>query len=390
MMNVKAYLYVNALSSLGSRMDLIACSALILTFEHSAYWLTAFFVMRQVGGMLFSPFAGMLADRVDRRKAMIASDFGAGLAVLAILIFPNPIVVITAAFLKGMLYTLFHIGFQSSLPQMFGSAQLIKINGLTVRLESIVGIVGFALGGFLTDHFGYSLVIACNAASFLFSALILTRIRWESTITRQVSSAAGDSGEAGSSGLASTLIYLRTQPILLAISILALFESVSTAAHNYGLPFLADQLLAGDATLHGVMWSAMSVGALGGSYLASRLRIPLVTGVLTVSLLTAVVVTFAFAVTDQWIVLLLLAGAGVFAGSAQVYKSTILQQADNQIRGRVMGVQGLLSRMGFFIGFVAAPPLAISFGLFKMMVLAQGVFLLSVICLFSYVKLGKQ
>ena len=390
MMNVKAYLYVNALSSLGSRMDLIACSALIFTFEHSAYWLTAFFVMRQVGGMLFSPFAGMLADRVDRRKAMIASDFGAGLAVLAILIFPNPFVVITAAFLKGMLYTLFHISFQSSLPQMFGSAQLIKINGLTVRLESIVGIVGFALGGFLTDHFGYSLVIACNAASFLFSALMLTRIRWESTITQQVSSAAGESGEAASTGLASTLIYLRTQPILIAIIILALFESISTAAHNYGLPFLADQLLAGDATLHGVMWSAMSVGALGGSYLASRLRIPLVTGVLTVSLLTAVVVTVAFAGTDQWTVVLLLAGAGVFAGSAQVYRSTILQQAHNQIRGRVMGIQGLLSRMGFFIGFVAAPPLAISFGLFKMMVLAQGLFILGVVCLFSYVKLRKQ
>lgn len=41
-MNMKKYLYVNALSSLGSRMDLIACSALIFTFEHSAFWLMAF------------------------------------------------------------------------------------------------------------------------------------------------------------------------------------------------------------------------------------------------------------------------------------------------------------------------------------------------------------
>ncbi|NRR21431.1 MFS transporter, partial [Brevibacillus sp. MS2.2] len=83
-MNKKWYLYVNALSSLGSRMNLIACSALIFTFEHSAYWMTAFFVARQLGGMLFSPLAGVLADRMDRRRTMIASDLGAGLAILAI------------------------------------------------------------------------------------------------------------------------------------------------------------------------------------------------------------------------------------------------------------------------------------------------------------------
>lgn len=40
----KWYVYVNALSDLGSRMDLIAFSALIFTFENSAMWLTAFFL----------------------------------------------------------------------------------------------------------------------------------------------------------------------------------------------------------------------------------------------------------------------------------------------------------------------------------------------------------
>ncbi|MGG1660519.1 MFS transporter [Brevibacillus sp. NRS-1366] len=388
MKNLQTYLYVNALSSLGSRMDLIACSALIFTFEHSAYWLTAFFVARQVGGMLFSPFAGMLADRLDRRQAMIASDLGAGLAILAILFFPNPYVVITAAFLKGMLYTLFHISFQSSLPQMFGSEQLVKINGLTVRLESAVGIIGFALGGFLTDHFGYLFVIACDAASFLFSALMLTRFRWENRADLPADPTDGQAGKT--TGLGYTLLYLRKHPVLFAISLLALFESISTASHNYGLPFLADRLSAGDATLHGFMWSAMSVGALGGSFLASRLRVQLVTGMFAASFLTAVAVTLAFAFDDTWSVLLLLTGAGLFAGGAQVYKSTILQQADNQIRGRVMGIQGLLSRTGFFVGFLVAPPLAVSLTLFGMIFLAQALFVFGLISLGSYLKHGKR
>lgn len=73
----------------------------------------------------------------------------------------------------------------------------------------------------------------------------------------------------------------------------------------------------------------------------------------------------------MWLVLALLVLAGLLAGASQVYESTLLQQADNRIRGRVMGVQGLLSWGGFFIGCMAAPALASSLGLFSMVMVAQ-------------------
>ncbi|MDF2684683.1 MAG: arabinose transporter permease [Brevibacillus sp.] len=363
-------------------MDLIACSALIFTFEHSAFWLTAYFVARQVGGILFSPIAGVLADRMDRRRMMIASDVGAGLAVLAIVFFPHPLVVVAAAFVKGMLYSLFHISFQSSLPQMFGREDLLRINGWTVRLESLVGIVGFALGGFLTDHAGYSIVIACDAASFLLSAAVLMRMRWESGEKGEESADALTEAPVRTSGamsLRATIPYLGKQPILLVISLLALFESLSTSAHNYGLPFLAEQLASKDAALHGFMWSTMSLGAMVGSFFAARWSTRKVEGMFVSSMLLALVVTFAFAGKEVTSVLLLLAGAGLFAGAAQVYESTLLQQADNQIRGRVMGVQSLLSRTGFFVGFVVAPPFTAWLGLFGMVAMAQLIFLLGLL-----------
>lgn len=364
-MNKKWYLYVNALSSLGSRMNLIACSALIFTFEHSAYWMTAFFVARQLGGMLFSPLAGMLADRMDRRRTMIASDMGAGLAILAIAFYPTPYVLIAAAFLNGMLYTLFHISFQASLPQIFGSEQLVQINGLKVRLESLVGIMGFMLGGWLTDHYGYTIVITLDAASFLFSAWILTGLRWEEK---------GDNALATSKAVSSfrvTLRYLRETPVLLTISLLAFLVSLSTSAYNYGLPFLADQLHGSDATLHGLMWTAMSIGGLIGSYVATRLRVKLVNGMLIAYAVFSVGIVGAFAANHAVSVLMLLVFAGLFSGAAQVYESTLLQQAQNELRGKVMGVQGLLSRSGYFAGFLMAPFLAGAFTLFGMLVFAQ-------------------
>lgn len=372
-MNKKWYLYVNALSSLGSRMNLIACSALIFTFEHSAYWMTAFFVARQLGGMLFSPLAGVLADRMDRRRTMIVSDLGAGLAILAIAFYPTPYVLIAAAFLNGMLYTLFHISFQASLPQIFGSEQLVQVNGLKVRLESLVGIMGFMLGGWLTDHYGYTIVIVFDGASFLFSAWILTRLRWEEQ---------GDKVLATSKAASSfrvTLRYLRDTPVLLTISLLAFLVSLSTSAYNYGLPFLADQLRDSDATLHGLMWTAMSVGGLIGSYVAARLRVKLVNGMLVAYAVFSVGIVGAFAATHAVFVLLLLIFAGLFSGAAQVYESTLLQQAQNELRGKVMGVQGLLSRSGYFAGFLMAPFLAGASTLFGMLVFAQLLFVTGLI-----------
>ncbi|WJQ80618.1 MFS transporter [Brevibacillus brevis] len=372
-MNKKWYLYVNALSSLGSRMNLIACSALIFTFEHSAYWMTAFFVARQLGGMLFSPLAGILADRMDRRRTMIASDMGAGLAIVAIASYPTPYVLIAAAFLNGMLYTLFHISFQASMPQIFGSEQLVQVNGLKVRLESLVGIIGFMLGGWLTDHYGYTIVIVLDAASFLFSAWILTRLRWE------VKEDNARAASKASSGFRVTLRYLRETPVLLTISLLAFLVSLSTSAYNYGLPFLADQLRGSDATLHGLMWTAMSVGGLIGSYVAARLRVKLVNGMFVAYAVCSAGIVGAFAANHAVFVLFLLVFAGLFSGAAQVYESTLLQQAQNELRGKVMGVQGLLSRSGFFAGFLMAPFLAGSFTLFGMLVFAQLMFVAGLI-----------
>lgn len=380
-MNKKMYLYVNALSSLGSRMNLIACSALIFTFEYSAYWMTAFFVARQLGGMLFSPLAGLLADRMDRRRTMIASDLGAGLAILAIAFYPTPYVVIAAAFLNGMLYTLFHICFQASLPQLFESERLVQINSLKVRLESLVGIIGFILGGWLTDRYGYSLVIVCDAASFLFSAWILTRLRWieADTTVPIVGRTDTEVKSKSTNGFRGTLRYLRNTPVLLSISLLAFLVSLGTAAYNYGLPFLAERLHGSDATLHGLMWSTMSMGSFMGAYVAARLREKLVSRMLWAYLVCSMGVVGAFAVNDTVVVLVLLTLSGLFAGAAQVYESTLLQQARNELRGKVMGLQGLLSRSGFFAGFLIAPFLSAVFSLFGMIALAQSLFIIGLI-----------
>ncbi|NOU55652.1 MFS transporter [Brevibacillus borstelensis] len=384
----KWYVYVNALSDLGSRMDLIAFSALIFTFENSAMWLTAFFLARQVGGLLFSLAAGVVADRFDRRKAMIASDLGSGLAIAAVVLFPHPYTVVAAAFVKGILFSVFQISFRASMPKLFPGEGLAAVNGLIVRLEAVAGMIGFVLGGVASDLFGHIWVIGFDAATFFASALVLVRLRWDSYPAatrhkRQRVSWIKDLQEGWS--------YLRQNDVLLAVIILSFFWTVSVAAYNYGLPLLAEMSVRSHASFHGLMWSLLSVGTLVGAWLAPRLGWKEFSA-LSISLLAmAIVISLAFAGWHQLIILLLLTVTGVLEGWREVFQRTIVQQADNTVRGRALGMQTLLTRGGFFLGFLLSPMIFQAYGLFAMVAVSQAVLLLAVsgTYLFARKKTGQ-
>jgi MFS family permease len=384
----KWYVYVNALSDLGSRMDLIAFSALIFTFENSAMWLTAFFLARQVGGLLFSLAAGVVADRFDRRKAMIASDLGSGLAIAAVVLFPHPYTVVAAAFLKGILFSVFQISFRASMPKLFPGEGLAAVNGLIVRLEAVAGMIGFVLGGVASDLFGHIWVIGFDAATFFASALVLVRLRWDSYPAaarhkRQRVSWIKDLQESWS--------YLRQNDVLLAVIILSFFWTVSVAAYNYGLPLLAEMSVQSHASFHGLMWSLLSVGTLVGAWLAPRLGWKEFSA-LNISLLAmAIVISLAFAGWHQLIILLLLTVTGVLEGWREVFQRTIVQQADNTVRGRALGMQTLLTRGGFFLGFLLSPMIFQAYGLVAMVAVSQAVLLLAVsgTYLFARKKTGQ-
>lgn len=348
------FLYVNGLSDLGSRMDLIAFSALIFTFDNSPFWLMAFFLARQIGGILSSFYAGVLADRLDRRSLMMASDVISGLAVVAVLLFPHPYVMVTSALLKGMLYSVFHVSFAASIPQIFGEQNALRVNSLVVRLESVAGIAGFVIGGVLADRFGYQFVIGFDAATFFLSAIALLWVRWNRD-PRQSGDKHSGKNPSLRRDIADVCKYLKLHPVFMIVSALLLFFALSMSGYNYGLPILSDELVNGNSTVHGMMWAIVSIGSLVGSVVAARFQVKLLPALMYATLAWSLLIMLAFAVTQLILILLLLFFVGLFEAAIRLYDRTIMQKSDNHIRGRILGVQSLLSRIGFLIGFFVAP-----------------------------------
>lgn len=177
----RAFLFVfssTSLSVLGSTFHSIALNLWILQSTGSAKLMSAVLITHLVVSMLFSSFAGTIADRVNRRHLMLASDIirFVLIALIALLVYlPNVsyVYIIVLTGIVAFVGTFRSPAFQAALVEIVGKKQLTQAVGAISISDNILRISGFALGGIAVALFGGALAIAIDAVTFLFSAISL-------------------------------------------------------------------------------------------------------------------------------------------------------------------------------------------------------------------------
>jgi Na+/melibiose symporter-like transporter len=134
--------------------------------------------------LLLGLFAGVWVDRLRRRPLMIAADIGRALLLLSI-----PIAFLLGwlrieqlylvAALTGVLTVIFNVAYQASLPGLVRREHLLEGNSKLGLSDSVAEIAGTPLGGLLVQLVSGPITMLIDAASFVFSALMLRRIRAE-------------------------------------------------------------------------------------------------------------------------------------------------------------------------------------------------------------------
>ena len=131
--------------------------------------------------LLFVLHAGAIADRLDRRRVMIAVQLGrVGVAgALAVIVSTGNEAVwmlYVAAFAFGTMETLFDTSAQSIIPTIVGTTHLTRANGRLVAVETITNeFVGPPLGGVLLGA-GVALSLGTTAGGFLLAAFVLASV----------------------------------------------------------------------------------------------------------------------------------------------------------------------------------------------------------------------
>ncbi|CAM5377657.1 hypothetical protein SAVIM40S_07001 [Streptomyces avidinii] len=172
-------------SNFGDKISLLALPTLaVVVLDGGALEVGVLGALRFLPFLLLAPFAGLVADRVSRRTVMIVADLGRFLALGTIpLAFALDSVSMThvyiVAALTGILTTFFEVSYQSWLPQLIGTENLIEGNTKLQISRSVAEAVGAGAGGALIQLLGAARAITADAFTFLISllALLVTRHR---------------------------------------------------------------------------------------------------------------------------------------------------------------------------------------------------------------------
>ncbi len=130
--------------------------------------------------LLVGPFAGVLADRWDPRKTMIACDILRTLLILTLLVAPAPLL-LPCIYIVGFSMSLVGLFFNPSknlaISSVIGEDQITRAQGLSRTTESVALILGPVLGSGVLLLFGPAAGLAFDALTFCVGAVAVTLVR---------------------------------------------------------------------------------------------------------------------------------------------------------------------------------------------------------------------
>jgi MFS family permease len=162
-------------SFVGDAVSMVALVVLVVQITGSASAVGGALVARLLP-TIASPLAGVLADRVDRRIVLVASDLARAVLVLGLVFARDLATIYVLVFLMGLARTVFNPTVRAAFPSVVGGGDLTRANALISGTFSTSIMVGPALGGLLVASIGVDAAFLADAATYLVSAILLSRV----------------------------------------------------------------------------------------------------------------------------------------------------------------------------------------------------------------------
>jgi len=338
------------MSSIGTWMQIVAQGWLIYRLSHSAFLLALDQFLGGIPIFLFSLIGGVVADRAERRKILLGSQYVqmACATILTLLIVTGHIRVwhmLAMSFIAGLAQAFGGPAYQALIPMLVDREDMPNAIALNSIQFNTAVTVGPALAGQALAKLGESWCFGLNAISFLAPVISLSIIT-----ARYLPEKTGESIFAS---LKQGIKFVRQQGSMEALIVLAFcMTALSMPLRTYIPVFVKDIFHRGPETF-GNLLSLMGVGSICGSLsvawmgnmknkgrFALSTLITLGLGISIFSLSRGLPLSFA---------MMVLVGASMMAVFATV-TSLVQLITTNEMRGRVMSVYNCAFRGGMPMG----------------------------------------
>ena len=350
--NYRLFFSGQAISLVGFWMQAIAQSWLVYRLTDSPFLLGLVGFAGQVPVLLVSPFAGVVADRVNRRSVLFVTQ-GAMMAcacVLAGLTLADVVRVwhiVAIALIAGTANAFDVPTRQSFTIQMVGREDLPRAIALNSIMFNGARLIGPAIAGVLVATVGEGFCMALNGASYIGVLAGLWLMRLEPQVPRAPSHPLTDLREG--------FVYVTTHRQMRTLLLLLASSSLFGTSYLTLMPIFARDILHGGSDALGFLMAAVGAGALVGALSVARVpahvlpRVPFLAAACFGAALVAFSQSTSFALS-----LLALVPAGFGMMMMGISTNTLVQASvDDAMRGRVMAYYVMA-----FIGMVPLSALA--------------------------------
>jgi MFS family permease len=346
--NYRRYYGGQAISLIGTWMQMTAQAWLVLSLTHSSTALGVVVALQTLPVLLLGPYGGVIADRADKRKLMIALQSAMGLQALTLgLLTVTGVVEVweigVLAALLGLNNAFENPARQSFMLELVGAEHLRNAVTLNSVLANVARMIGPAVAGILIATVGEGECFLINAASFVaVLASLSTMDRAALSLSEPTPRARGQLREG--------LRYVRATPELAVPLLMMGVVGCLTYEFQVSLPVMADRGLNVGATGFGFMTASMGVGAVfGGLLVAARGKTGMRPLVLAAAAF-AVAMGMATLAPNLFFELIALALVGAASISFMATGNSTLQLgAAPGMRGRVMSL--------WFVAFQGSTPI---------------------------------
>ena len=261
--------YGQVVSELGDWLNSIAIYALILKLSNSGMAMAGAMMAKLLPIVLVSPIAGVIVDRISRKKVMIISDLLRCFVVLGFLLVENQDalwLVYALVIVEISLAGFFEPARSAIIPSLVPKKDLVTANALSGSTWSVMLAFGAALGGVVVHLFDIRTAFILDASTFLLSAWFISKIPPEDKPAKR-----DPQKQTGYQEFVDSLRYLWSEPMVLVLSLLKAGLAVAGGIMTL-IPLMASQVLSGSLSLGiGILYSARGLGAALGPVLVKRI-----------------------------------------------------------------------------------------------------------------------
>ncbi len=345
-------------SSIGTWMQSVAENWLVLSLTGSAFFLGLDAFLAQLPIMLFTLIGGVVADRRDRRRMLLGSQYVQMTTAftLAALVFFHAVhiwQILTLSFITGLAQAFGGPAYQSLIPSLVDKERLpnaIALNSIQFNLARVIGPL---LAGVALATLGMVSCFTLNGLSFLavIVALLSLRVRHVPVVT----------SERVMTQLRGGLSFVRRHRALLALTVLAFTTTFLGMPMLTLLPVFTQNVFHQGVGQYSRMLAFSGAGAVAGALVVAwlgRFRQMGTLALLVQALFGLLIIAFAQS-RSIWLSNLILFGSGAAMMTAFSTVTSLVQLiAPNEMRGRVMSIFMVAFRGGMPLGALTAGYLA--------------------------------